>query len=100
MSDTATALVELVANCWDGYATRVDIQWPSRGSRRKLSISDNGHGMTRGSSSYVGARSTTTGSPYQGDRPQPPAEKTTLAPRSVYGRNGRGRLAGSVLGTL
>jgi DNA mismatch repair ATPase MutL len=47
MSDPATAIVELVANCWDAYATRVDIQWPNREARTKFSIADNGHGMTR-----------------------------------------------------
>ena len=27
ITDPATAIVELVANCWDAYATEVSISW-------------------------------------------------------------------------
>jgi len=30
MSDPTIAIVELVANAWDAYATAGDIQWPDR----------------------------------------------------------------------
>jgi hypothetical protein len=30
MSDTAVAIVELVANAWDAFATEVEITWPNR----------------------------------------------------------------------
>ncbi|MCW9035395.1 MAG: ATP-binding protein [Rhodospirillales bacterium] len=44
MRDPKTALVELVANAWDAYATEVTIIWPD--SNTSFSISDNGTGMT------------------------------------------------------
>jgi hypothetical protein len=46
MADPRIALVELVANCWDAGADRVDIQWPDQ-KGGTLSVSDNGTGMTR-----------------------------------------------------
>src|ERR1700753_277934 len=46
ISDPAVAIVELVANAWDAYATRVDIQWPQRSEGVNFSIRDNGKGMT------------------------------------------------------
>jgi len=40
------AITELVANCWDAGASRVDILWPvSSGDR--IEVKDNGCGMTR-----------------------------------------------------
>ena len=46
MSDPTTALVELVANSWDAYATRVEITWPDRETGDVFQIQDNGIGMT------------------------------------------------------
>lgn len=46
ISDPAVAIVELVANAWDAYATRVDIVWPKRTENIPFSITDNGKGMT------------------------------------------------------
>ena len=46
IADPAVAVVELVANCWDAWATRVDIVWPDRGDGVCFSITDNGKGMT------------------------------------------------------
>lgn len=40
ISDLAVALVELVANAWDAYATRVEIQWPDGTRDRPFSIRD------------------------------------------------------------
>jgi hypothetical protein len=93
MSDPSTALVELVANCWDAYATKVEIAWPNRETRQKFSIKDNGHGMTP---EEFGVRWHTLEYDrvsYQGDRSSAPLEQSGLAPRRVYGRNGRGRHA-------
>jgi hypothetical protein len=42
MSDPTTALVELVANAWDAYATHVDIQWPDTDTGSRFHIVDNG----------------------------------------------------------
>lgn len=46
MTDPATAIVELVANGWDAYATEVEILWPDAGAARQFMVRDNGHGMT------------------------------------------------------
>lgn len=93
MSDPATALVELVANCWDAYATSVNIQWPNRATKQKFLISDNGHGMTREEFDVRWRTLEYDRLSCQGERSQPPPENTALAPRLVYGRNGRGRMA-------
>jgi DNA mismatch repair ATPase MutL len=44
ITDPATAVVELVANCWDAYATEVKITWPDVELQRQFKISDNGQG--------------------------------------------------------
>ena len=46
MADPLTALVELNANAWDAYATRVDVALPDD-TDRPFEVSDNGVGMTR-----------------------------------------------------
>ena len=43
--DPAVALVELVANAWDAYATRVDVEWPDRPAGKPFCVVDNGKGM-------------------------------------------------------
>lgn len=52
MSDPAIALVELVANCYDAGATRVNIQWPNDYDGI-FEIADNGVGMTSSSSGHM-----------------------------------------------
>ena len=47
VSDPSTAIVELVANCWDAYATEVRITLPSAKNERHFKIEDDGNGMTR-----------------------------------------------------
>ena len=37
ISDPSTAIVELVANCWDAYATDVKITWPDKRNNRPFS---------------------------------------------------------------
>ena len=46
IAEPSVAIVELVANAWDTWATEVNIVWPDRGSGTELSIRDNGKGMT------------------------------------------------------
>jgi HSP90 family molecular chaperone len=45
-SDPRVAILELVANAYDAGATFVEISWPSEATG-KISVSDNGTGMTR-----------------------------------------------------
>lgn len=94
ISDLTVALVELVANAWDAYATKVDITWPTNDGSRKFSIKDNGRGMTAaqfeqrwGVFDYDRVKA-------EGEYVSPPTELRGLAPRRVYGRNGRGRHGG------
>jgi hypothetical protein len=46
IQNPAIAIVELVANAWDAWATRVDIVWPEVGGDRLFEIEDNGKGMS------------------------------------------------------
>ena len=46
MDDPQTAILELIANAYDGGASKVDVRWPALPGDT-LSVSDNGTGMTR-----------------------------------------------------
>jgi hypothetical protein len=46
ITDPKIALIELVANCWDAGADRVDIVWPEQSVPDLIKIKDNGTGMT------------------------------------------------------
>lgn len=46
ISDPRIALVELIANCWDAGANRVDITWPEDAVPDPIIITDDGTGMT------------------------------------------------------
>ncbi len=92
MSDPTIALVELVANAWDAYATTVDIQWPDRDTATPFRIEDNGIGMTPAEFEVRWRTLDYDRVLHQGLLVQPPPGLTGL-PRPVYGRNGKGRLA-------
>ena len=53
ITEPAPAIVELVANCWDAYATEVAITWPDASQNKQFKIVDNGHGMTRDEFQYI-----------------------------------------------
>ncbi len=53
ITNPSTAIVELVANCWDAYATEVKISWPDPKNNKQFSISDNGKGMTKAEFDYI-----------------------------------------------
>lgn len=93
ISDPAVAIVELVANAWDAWATKVDIVWPESSSGTGFSIADNGNGMTEAefrtrwkTLDYNRLRD-------QGADTPPPPELSGSHPRPAYGRNGKGRHA-------
>ncbi len=93
IADPAVAVVELVANCWDAWATRVDIVWPDRGDGACFSITDNGKGMTEpqfrkrwGTIDYNKTRE-------EGKESAPPPELANSTARAPFGRNGKGRHA-------
>lgn len=98
ISDAAVAILELVANAWDAWATEVDITWPEHGVDAPFTISDNGSGMTAAefqtrwkTLDYNRVRA-------QGNQTKPPPELSHLGPRPAYGRNGKGRHAAFFFG--
>ena len=93
MSEPTTALVELVANCWDAYATRVEIQWPEKATLTHFSILDNGIGMTPADFDTRWRTLDYDRVVQQGLVAMPPPELEGALPRVVYGRNGKGRHA-------
>lgn len=94
ISDLAVAVVELVANAWDAYATAVDISWPTADGERKFAIKDNGRGMTRAQFEQRWGVFDYNRVAAEGEYVAAPAELASLAPRRAYGRNGRGRHGG------
>lgn len=93
ISDASVAIVELVANAWDAWATHVDIVWPERGSGVEFTIRDNGKGMTEGQFRRRWMTIDYNRLFDEGRQSVPPAELSSLRPREAYGRNGRGRHA-------
>lgn len=92
VTDPATAIVELVANCWDAYATRVEIAWPAADSGRQFRIKDNGHGMTRDEFQHIWRTIAYNRLSVQGAVAAPPQGVEGLL-RPVFGKNGKGRFA-------
>lgn len=99
MSDPTTALVELVANCWDAYATRVDILWPEKETATHFSILDNGIGMSPSEFEIRWRTLDYDRFSHQGPVSLPPPDLAGALPRTVYGRNGKGRHAAFLFST-
>lgn len=92
ITEPATAIVELVANCWDAYATEVKITWPDVELERQFKISDNGHGMTREEFQHIWRTIAYNRLSTGGNTTSPPSDVQGL-PRLVFGKNGKGRFA-------
>ena len=93
VSNPNTAIVELVANCWDAYSTEVKIIWPEFSSNRRFSIADNGIGMTK--DEFLNIWRTLAYDRIKnggGLLTNPPPDVNGL-PRPVFGKNGKGRFA-------
>ncbi|WP_244521457.1 ATP-binding protein [Bradyrhizobium sp. DOA9] len=93
ISDPAIAIVELVANAWDAYATRVDIVWPQRTKGIAFSIKDNGKGMTPLQFNRRWKTLDYNRLTEEGNKSSPPEELKDALHRNPYGRNGKGRHA-------
>jgi hypothetical protein len=93
IADPAVAIVELVANAWDAWATEVVIVWPERGDAAEFSIVDNGKGMTEAQFRRRWMTIDYNRLADEGTQSEPPAELAKLPPREAYGRNGKGRHA-------
>ncbi|MGK8194748.1 ATP-binding protein [Burkholderia cepacia] len=92
ITNPSTAIVELVANCWDAYATEVKISWPDPKSNKQFSISDNGKGMTKAEFDYIWRAMSYDRIAKGGATTAPPPGVEGL-PRFVFGKNGKGRFA-------
>lgn len=92
ITNPTTAIVELVANCWDAYATEVKINWPDITAQSQFSISDNGVGMTRKDFRYIWRALAYDRISKHGTTTYPPPDVQGL-PRPVFGKNGKGRFA-------
>lgn len=93
ISDPAVAIVELVANAWDAYATKVDIVWPKRSQNIPFSIIDNGKGMTPTQFDRRWKTLDYNRLAEEGNKSIPPADLSGAPARNPYGRNGKGRHA-------
>ncbi len=92
INDPSIAIVELVANCWDAYATQVKINWPDAETETQFTISDNGLGMTRDEFQHIWRTISYNRLSASGATVNPPSG-VTGQPRSVFGKNGKGRFA-------
>lgn len=92
VTNPSTAIVELVANCWDAYATEVNITWPDFQLKRHFSISDDGVGMTKDEFAYIWRALSYDRIAKHGATADPPPGVRGL-PRFVFGKNGKGRFA-------
>lgn len=92
MTEPATAIVELVANGWDAYATEVEILWPDAETEKQFVVRDNGHGMTLEEFRFIWRAMSYDRVKRSGLTTEPPSNLDGL-PRPVFGRNGKGRFA-------
>jgi hypothetical protein len=93
IADPTVAIVELVANAWDAWATEVDIVWPERGDGAEFYIRDNGKGMTGTQFRRRWMTIDYNRLNDEGKASEPPEGLAGVRPREVYGRNGKGRHA-------
>jgi len=90
MSDPKIALIELIANCWDAGANRVDITWPKESISEWIKIEDDGTGMTYDEFTHRWRELNYNRKEDQGDDVVfPPGNKKSI--RKAYGTNGKGR---------
>lgn len=92
ITNPSIAIVELVANCWDAYATEVKITWPNIEDGTQFSIKDNGVGMTLDEFMLIWRTMSYDRIVRYGKTVSPPPDIKGL-PRAVFGRNGKGRFA-------
>ena len=93
MSEPDVAVVELVANAWDAYATQVDITWPDPKTHTAFTIRDNGCGMTPEQLDQRWKTLDYNRVHAQGRMVEAPRELKGSPPRPAFGRNGKGRYA-------
>lgn len=101
LQDEVTAIVELIANSWDAWATEVNISWPDGVGIREFSIRDNGSGMT--AEEFLQRWSTLSFDrrKHLGEYAISPSDidVSKMPKRYAYGRNGKGRFSGFCFGS-
>jgi len=90
ISDPKIALVELIANCWDAGANRVDIKWPLESVPDPIEIKDDGTGMTYDEFTNRWLQLNYNRREVQGDEVVFP-DDNKKSQRKAYGTNGKGR---------
>jgi hypothetical protein len=93
ITDAEVAIVELVANSWDAWATQVDITWAERGDDHTFSIKDDGKGLTEAQFLRRWGTIDYNKLAEEGPLSEPPEDLAQFPARKPYGRNGRGRHA-------
>jgi hypothetical protein len=91
IEDPRVAIIELVANCYDAGANKVQVQWPSVPGK-VLSITDNGTGMTRTELERRWMTLAYNRSAEQGPEVVFPPGIPQVK-RTAFGHNGKGRLS-------
>lgn len=89
ISDPQVAIVELVANCWDAGARKVEITWPIEKSGH-FEIGDDGTGMTKDEFESIWTELNYNRLRKQGLSVNFP-DSSIKTKRTAYGRNGKGR---------
>jgi hypothetical protein len=89
VTDPKIAVVELVANCWDAGADRVDITWPET-PPGPMAIRDNGTGMTRDEFIERWRELNYNRVQHLGEDVDFPPDNQASR-RKAFGRNGKGR---------
>jgi hypothetical protein len=90
ITDPKIALIELIANCWDAGANRVDILWPTESKPDTIQIQDDGTGMTSEEFTQRWLELNYNRKEAQGeDVVFPPGNQKSH--RKAYGINGKGR---------
>jgi hypothetical protein len=90
ISDPRIALIELIANCWDAGANKVDIVWPKESKPDLIKIQDDGTGMNYNEFVYRWRALNYNRRDTQGYEVVFPQDNNRSR-RKAYGTNGKGR---------
>lgn len=93
VTNDVVAIIELVKNAYDAYATVVEVRFINADNGWILEIEDNGSGMSRAT---IADAWCTVATPYREDHPV--AKRRGMRNRRVSGEKGLGRLSAARLG--
>src|SRR5712671_1615055 len=94
VTNDVVAIIELVKNAYDAYATEVEIRFKEGDGAQILEIEDNGSGMER---DIIEEAWCTVATPYRTENPV--AKKAGKTNRRTSGAKGLGRLSAARLGS-